>query len=82
MLRWSLFIIGLCMMGAGVVPINFSDPVHSTFIRVLGVVFIVLLASIQLWLPASRPPSTWAPTSCSAWESSPPCCGSRCATTT
>ncbi|MGM7669689.1 hypothetical protein [Microbacterium sp. A93] len=50
-LRWSLFIIGLCMMGAGVVPINFSDPVHSTFIRVLGVVFIVLLASIQLWLP-------------------------------
>lgn len=51
MLRWSLFIIGLCMMGAGVVPINFSDPVHSTFIRILGVVFIVLLASVQLWLP-------------------------------
>ncbi|MEV4899954.1 hypothetical protein AB0K08_01260 [Citricoccus sp. NPDC055426] len=50
-LRWSLFIIGLCMMGAGVVPINFSDPVHSTFIRILGVVFIVLLASIQIWLP-------------------------------
>ncbi|MEW1981071.1 hypothetical protein AB0333_09105 [Citricoccus sp. NPDC079358] len=54
-LRWSLFIIGLCMMGAGVVPINFSDPVHSTFIRILGVVFIVLLASIQIWLPGFPP---------------------------
>ncbi len=50
-LRWSLTIIGLCMMGAGVVPINFSDPVHSTFIRILGVVFILLLAGVQLWLP-------------------------------
>jgi hypothetical protein len=50
-LRWGLFVIGLCMMGAGVVPINVSDPVHSTFIRILGVVFILLLASIQLWLP-------------------------------
>jgi hypothetical protein len=50
-LRWSLFVIGLCMMGAGMVPINVSDPVHSTFIRVLGVVFILLLATVQLWLP-------------------------------
>jgi hypothetical protein len=44
-------VIGLCMVGAGVVPINLSDPVHSTFIRVLGVVFILMLATIQLWLP-------------------------------
>ncbi|MDI3329478.1 MAG: hypothetical protein QJR09_01935 [Micrococcus sp.] len=50
-LRWGLVVIGLCMMGAGVVPINLSDPVHSTFIRVLGVVFILMLATIQWWLP-------------------------------
>ncbi|QCU79070.1 hypothetical protein E7744_13715 [Citricoccus sp. SGAir0253] len=50
-LRSGLFVVGLCMMGAGVVPINLSDPVHSTFIRILGVVFIALLATIQLWLP-------------------------------
>jgi hypothetical protein len=50
-LRWGLVVIGLCMMGAGVVPINLSDPVHSTFIRILGVVFILMLATIQLWLP-------------------------------
>jgi hypothetical protein len=50
-LRWGLVVIGLCMIGAGVVPINLSDPVHSTFIRILGVVFILMLATIQLWLP-------------------------------
>ncbi len=50
-LRWGLVVIGLCMVGAGVVPINLSDPVHSTFIRILGVVFILMLATIQLWLP-------------------------------
>jgi hypothetical protein len=46
-----LVVIGLCMVGAGVVPINLSDPVHSTFIRILGVVFILMLATIQWWLP-------------------------------
>lgn len=50
-LRWGLVVIGLCMMGAGTVPINLSDPVHSTFIRVLGAVFILMLATIQWWLP-------------------------------
>ncbi|HEY4616480.1 MAG TPA: hypothetical protein VIG75_13555 [Citricoccus sp.] len=54
-LRWGLVVIGLCMMGAGIVPINFSDPVHSTFIRILGVVFVLMLATIQLWLPGFPP---------------------------
>ena len=54
-LRWGLVAIGLCMMGAGIVPINFSDPVHSTFIRILGVVFVIMLATIQLWLPGFPP---------------------------
>jgi hypothetical protein len=50
-LRWGLVVIGLCMIGAGIVPINLSDPVHSTFIRALGAVFILMLATIQWWLP-------------------------------
>ncbi len=50
-LRGGLVVIGLCMVGAGIVPINLSDPVHSTFIRVLGAAFLLMLASIQWWLP-------------------------------
>lgn len=49
--RWGLIIIGLCMAGAGVVPINVSDPIHSTFIRVLAVVFVLLLLTLWIWLP-------------------------------
>jgi len=29
--------------------------VHSTFIRILGVVFVLMLATIQLWLPGFPP---------------------------
>jgi hypothetical protein len=50
-LRWGLCVVGLCLIGAGLVPINLSDPVHSTFMRILVVVFMLVLITIPLWLP-------------------------------
>jgi hypothetical protein len=49
--RWGLFLIGLCLIGAGLVPVNFSDPIHSTFMRVLVVAFMLMLITVPIWLP-------------------------------
>lgn len=50
-LRWGLFVIGLCMAGAGLVPVNLSDAVHSNAVRLLGAVFLLMLLTLPIWLP-------------------------------
>ena len=51
MLRWGLFVIGLCMAVAGLVPVNLSDAVHSNAVRLLGAVFLLMLLTLPIWLP-------------------------------
>lgn len=50
-LRWGLFVIGLCMAVVGLVPVNVSDPIHSNAVRLLGAVFILMLLTLPIWLP-------------------------------
>ena len=39
------------MVGIGLFPVNTFERVHTSFVQVLAVVLIVLLAGVPLWLP-------------------------------
>ncbi|WP_372697622.1 hypothetical protein [Arthrobacter sp. JSM 101049] len=42
---------GACMVGIGLFPVNTFERVHTSFVQVLAVVLVVLLAGVPLWLP-------------------------------
>lgn len=50
-IRACLVIGGVCMVGIGLFPVNTFERVHTSFVQVLAVALVVLLAGIPLWLP-------------------------------
>lgn len=50
-LKGGMMIIGVCMIGLSWVQINVNDPIHTAFVQVLAVVFILMLLTIPIWLP-------------------------------
>lgn len=49
--RWSMALIGVCLMVVGLVPVNVSFGVHTGFASGMVVVFIALTAPLARWLP-------------------------------
>lgn len=49
--RTCLVAGGACMVGIGLFPVNKFERVHTSFVQVLAVVLIVLLAGVPFWLP-------------------------------
>lgn len=50
-IRSCLVIGGICMVGIGLFPVNTFERIHTSFVQVLAVALVVLLAGIPLWLP-------------------------------
>ncbi|GAA1366915.1 AbrB/MazE/SpoVT family DNA-binding domain-containing protein [Arthrobacter rhombi] len=50
-IRACLVIGGICMVGIGLFPVNTFERIHTSFVQVLAVALVVLLAGVPLWLP-------------------------------
>lgn len=51
MLRSGLMLIGACLVGISMVPININDPLHTLFTQILAAVCLLLFATIPIWFP-------------------------------
>lgn len=52
-LKGGMIVMGLCMVGMSWVTIHVSDPIHTGFVQILAVTFVVLLVSVPIWLPGA-----------------------------
>lgn len=52
-LKGGMILMGVCMIGMSWVTIHISDPIHTGFVQVLAVTFVVLLLSVPIWLPGA-----------------------------
>lgn len=50
-IRACLVVGGICMVGIGLFPVNTFERIHTSFVQVLAVALMVLLAGVPLWLP-------------------------------
>ena len=53
MLKIGMIVMGICMIGLSVVSIHVHDPIHTSFVQILAVTFVILLLSAPIWLPGA-----------------------------
>ncbi|WP_022870257.1 hypothetical protein [Yaniella halotolerans] len=53
MLKVGMIVMGICMIGLSVISIHLHDPIHTSFVQILAVTFVILLLSAPIWLPGA-----------------------------